>query len=114
MIKTRTSKIASKIDGAKSAVEAPGRAAQSRPADPDVASPIPAALSTAGKPISKQQQLAELVVRDEGATLDQMVALTGWLPHTTRAALTGLRKKGYVISSDKVDGVRTYRAVVPE
>lgn len=63
---------------------------------------------------SKQQQLAALVVRDEGATLDQMIAATGWLPHTTRAALTGLRKKGFVISSDKIDGVRTYRAVAPE
>lgn len=63
---------------------------------------------------TKQQQLAALVVRDEGATLDQMIAATGWLPHTTRAALTGLKKKGYVISSDKVDGVRTYRALAPE
>lgn len=63
---------------------------------------------------SKQQQLAALIVRDEGATLDQMIAATGWLPHTTRAALTGLKKKGYVISSDKVGGVRTYRAVAPE
>ena len=62
----------------------------------------------------KQQQLAALVVRDEGATLDQMIAATGGLPHTTRAALTGLKKKGYVISSDKVAGVRTYRAVAPE
>jgi hypothetical protein len=63
---------------------------------------------------SKQQQLAALVVRDEGATLDQMIAATGWLPHTTRAALTGLKKRGYAISSDKVNGVRTYRAVAPE
>jgi len=63
---------------------------------------------------SKQQQLAALVVRDEGATLEQMIAATGWLPHTTRAAVTGLKKKGFVISSDKVDGVRTYRAVAPE
>ena len=63
---------------------------------------------------SKQLQLAALVARDEGATLEQMVAATGWLPHTTRAALTRLKKKGYVISSDKVDGVRTYRAVAPE
>jgi hypothetical protein len=63
---------------------------------------------------SKQQHLAALVVRDEGGTLEQMIAITGWLPHTTRAALTGLKKKGYVISSDKVDGVRTYRAVAPE
>lgn len=66
------------------------------------------------KPRSKQQQLAALVVRDEGATLDQMIAATGWLPHTTRAALTGLKKKGYAISSDKVDRVRTYRGSAPE
>ena len=62
---------------------------------------------------TKQSQLAALLLRDEGATLDQMIALTGWLPHTTRAALTGLRKKGFGVDSDKVDGVRTYRAVAP-
>jgi hypothetical protein len=64
--------------------------------------------------ISKQDQLAALLLRDEGATFDQMIAATGWLPHTTRAALTGLRKRGYAIDSDKVDGVRTYRAVAPQ
>ena len=64
--------------------------------------------------VTKQDQIASLLLRDEGATLDQMITTTGWLPHTTRAALTGLRKKGYAIDSDKVGGVRTYRAVVPE
>jgi len=64
--------------------------------------------------VTKQDRIASLLLRDEGATLDQMVATTGWLPHTTQAALTGLRKKGYAIESDKVDGVRTYRAVAPE
>jgi len=76
-----------------------------------VRSPAPA---PAPKAPSKQQQLASLIVRDVGATLDQMIATTGWLPHTARAALTGLKTKGYVISSDKVDGVRTYRGVAPE
>ncbi len=114
MTKTRSSKSASTIDGGKRTVEAPQPATQSRHASPECAPPVPAALSTAAKPVSKQQQLAALVVRDEGATLEQMIAATGWLPHTTRAALTGLRKEGYVISSDKVDGVRTYRAVAPE
>ena len=47
--------------------------------------------------------------RVEGATLAQMVEATGWLPHTARAALTGLKKKGHVITSEKLDGVRTYR-----
>ena len=73
-----------------------------------------AAPAGAPKAPRKQQQLAALLVRDEGATLDQMIVAMGWLPHTTRAALTGLKKKGYVISSDRVDGVRTYRAVAPE
>ena len=64
--------------------------------------------------ITKRDQLAAMLVRDEGATLDQMIAATGWLPHTTRAALTGLRKAGYAIDSDKIDGVRTYRTVTPK
>lgn len=70
--------------------------------------------ATPVRKVTKRDQLAELLVRDEGATLDQMIAATGWLPHTTRAALTGLRKAGYAIDSDKIDGVRTYRAVAPK
>src|SRR3954468_20686070 len=31
-------------------------------------------------------------------TLDEMVEATGWLPHTTRAALTGLRHKAFDIT----------------
>jgi len=75
-----------------------------------------ATLNRAGstKPPSKQDQLAALLLRDQGASLDQMVVATGRLRHTTRAALTGLKKKGYVISSDKIDGLRTYRAVAPQ
>jgi hypothetical protein len=72
-----------------------------------------AAESTPAKSPSKQQLVANLLLRDEGATLSDMIAATGWLPHTTRAALTGLKKKGYALSSDQADGVRTYRAVAP-
>lgn len=94
-------------DGAKPSSKPRKRPAKAK-ADHGPANPVAQGAS------SKQAQLAALLVRDEGATLDQMIALTGWLPHTTRAALTGLRKKGYVIDSDKIDGVRTYRAVAPE
>ena len=76
--------------------------------------PDPASAPDPAKLPSKHAQLAAFVTRDAGATLDQMIDLTGWLPHTTRAAMTGLKKRGYAISSDKVDGVRTYRAVAPE
>ena len=37
---------------------------------------------------------------------------TNWLPHTTRAALTGLRKKGHIITASKVDGASLYRIQV--
>ena len=46
---------------------------------------------------TKQALIVEMLSRERGATLDALIEATGWLPHTTRAALTGLRKKGYVI-----------------
>jgi hypothetical protein len=36
--------------------------------------------------------------------LDALVEATGWLPHTTRAALTGLRKRGYAVLLERQDG----------
>ena len=63
---------------------------------------------------NKRDQLAAMLLRNEGATVDQMVAELCWLPHTVRAAISGLKKLGYVIDSDKIDGLRTYRAVAPK
>jgi len=60
------------------------------------------------KPESKTQKVMALLQRPDGATLDELVAATSWQPHTTRAALTGLKKKGHVITSEKADGVRRY------
>lgn len=66
----------------------------------------------APKPQSKASLVLELLQRPEGATLDQLVTATGWLQHTTRAALTGLKKKGHVIESVKPsDGPRLYRII---
>ena len=42
-------------------------------------------------------------------TLDELVKATGWLPHTTRAAMTGLKKKGQTIERDKRGEVSCYR-----
>jgi hypothetical protein len=49
---------------------------------------------------SKLSKVIELLQRD-GATLGELIAFTGWLPHTARAALTGLRKRGYRIEIDR-------------
>lgn len=58
---------------------------------------------------TKHQKVVAMLLRDEGASLEEMSALANWLPHSTRAFLTGLKKKGYEVTSDKVDGVRRYK-----
>jgi hypothetical protein len=45
----------------------------------------------------------------KGATLEQLENKTGWQPHTVRAALSRLRKRGLVITLGDVDGRRAYR-----
>jgi hypothetical protein len=62
-------------------------------------------------PAPKIAQVIELLGRTEGASLEEMVAATGWLPHTTRAALTGLRKKRYEIARTSVEGITRYTIV---
>lgn len=57
---------------------------------------------------SKTETVLTLLKRAEGATLGELVAATGWLPHTTRAAMTGLKKKGHQITRTKVDGISRY------
>ena len=44
---------------------------------------------------TKIARVIALLQRDQGAKLDELIAATGWLPHTARAALTGLRHRGY-------------------
>ena len=59
---------------------------------------------------TKKALLIEMLSRSEGASIDALMGATGWLPHTTRAALTGLRHVGYFIErSKRDDGVSVYR-----
>jgi uncharacterized protein DUF3489 len=50
--------------------------------------------------------VVELLQGSDGVTLVELVANTGWLPHTARAALTGLRKRGYAVVIDRADKAR--------
>src|SRR3984957_9178347 len=61
--------------------------------------PGPAARS-APRGGSKVARVIGLLERDHGATIAELIAATGWLAHTTRAALTGLRKRGYAVAID--------------
>lgn len=71
-----------------------------------VAAPGPA---VAIRPGTKQALLVEMLGRPEGASIGEIQAATGWLPHTARAALTGLRHKGFTLTSAKrANGTRAY------
>jgi hypothetical protein len=59
--------------------------------------------------VTKASAVVALLQREEGATLADLITATGWLPHTTRAALTGLRKKGHMLEKSKRDGQTCYR-----
>jgi hypothetical protein len=62
------------------------------------------------RPGTKRALIIELLSRSGGASLDELVAATGWLPHTSRAALTGLRHKGFVLEKGlRPDGKSIYR-----
>jgi hypothetical protein len=59
---------------------------------------------------SKLARLIGLLQRPDGATIPNLTEATGWLPHTTRAALTGLRKRGYAVVREGVEeGDSVYR-----
>jgi hypothetical protein len=64
------------------------------------------------RPRSKIDAVLALLRRNGGASLADLAAATGWLPHTIRAALTGLRKKGHAIElATNAAGERVYRLI---
>src|SRR4051812_31177621 len=63
---------------------------------------------------TKQAAVIGLLQREGGATLVDLVDATGWLAHTTRAALTRLRQAGHVLDKAKDEaGATVYRIVAP-
>jgi hypothetical protein len=63
----------------------------------------------AARPSSKIARVVALLKRETGATVDEIIDASGWLSHTSRAALTGLRKRGFAIErSESAAGPRAY------
>lgn len=67
-------------------------ASPGQPATPEQTSAPAALVAGAG---SKLMAVVDLLRREGGASLDEIIAVTNWLPHSARAALTGLRKRGH-------------------
>jgi hypothetical protein len=81
---------------------------------PDAGTGEPNPSSVCAPPPERQTKSAlvkSLLQRPNGATLSELIEATSWLPHTTRAALTGLRKKGLVIERFSRDGTTCYRSL---
>lgn len=55
------------------------------------------------KPGSKIEKLVSVLI-NEGGTVQALSTNLGWLPHTTRAALTRLKQRGYRVERTLVEG----------
>lgn len=66
----------------------------------------------ATKPQTKASLVVGLLLQDAGASLADLSQATGWLPHTCRSFLTGLRKKGrHLERAKREDGLTVYKLV---
>ena len=96
------------------AITAAGRASigaeeDEQPPVVDPVAPVEALPPAApGKRVTKIDTVLGMLRHEDGATLPELVEATGWLPHTTRAALTGLRKKGHALENRKRDDITCY------
>ncbi|MEQ8743663.1 DUF3489 domain-containing protein [Parasphingorhabdus sp.] len=50
---------------------------------------------------TKSDTVIALLDRAKGATLDEICKATSWQPHSARAFMTGLRKKGFVLTREQ-------------
>jgi hypothetical protein len=82
--------------------------ATGRPKRKAKAHPKPAPIQPAN---TKLDRLAALLKRSDGASVAEMVTATGWQSHSVRGALAGaLKRRGLMITSEKVGGIRRYRS----
>ena len=81
----------------------PGRTASGAFAE---ASPQTLASPRAPRAETKLAETVEMLRTTEGVTIAELAEAMGWLPHTTRAVLTGLRKRGYDLMLDRSDARR--------
>jgi len=67
--------------------------------------------TTDQRPDSKLAILIGMLRSTKGATIDALSKATGWQAHSVRGAMSGAikNKRGLIVTSEKTDGVRTYR-----
>jgi hypothetical protein len=91
-------------------IKTPAKKAVPRKARPVLASPAEARPATAGT--TKTDAVITLLRRPQGASIEEIMAATGWQRHSVRGALAGAVKKrlGSAVKAELADGIRRYRA----
>jgi len=119
---TRAGRDAIGVDEDKEAIQTPRSDGKPAPRSPShskgdgpksSASTPPTLDVTLPRAGSKQGLVIEMLNAKGGATLDALIKATGWLPHTTRAALTGLRKRGFSIERSREAGEASMYRIAP-
>ena len=91
---------------AKPPSESVGPSADAHALDGETSSRQMAATTRQPRPGSKIAAVIAMLGQETGATIEELASARGWLPHTTRAALTGLRRRGYAFAIDRSDRQR--------
>ena len=82
------------------------------------ATPKPARTKKAAEPrVTKQAKVIDALYRPEGATIAEIMEMTGWQEHSVRGFISGAvkRKMGLTVERITEDGRTTYRVPsVPE
>lgn len=60
-------------------------------------------------PATKKAQLIKMLSAQAGADIVTISARLGWQVHTARATITGLRKAGYEVTTEKPEGGKPTR-----
>ena len=71
-------------------------------------------MTASARAASKKSQMIDMLSGVSGSTISEISTALGWQPHTTRAAITGLRKSGHKVKTAKQVGSRScliYRIV---
>jgi hypothetical protein len=112
LIITKQGRLVIGVDGEAESTPVTDEPSRKLPAErnvPSGASPV------AGAPRegTKLAEVISLLRRKQGVSVEDLISATGWLPHTTRAALTGLRKRGYDVERTRPEegGRSLYRIV---
>ena len=103
-----TAAVTTPTDVSASAISTTRLEASAPPAD----AAIDADTSLNAAPVTKRTLFLGLLTRETGESLAEIVAATGWLPHTSRAALSRLRSTGQPLAkTTRTDGSTAYRLV---